>query len=182
MKRAIMFGTLALVMAGCALEPASTYQVYIDPMFSDYEVGVIRDSLGDWENQTDHTVNFNVDIAKSWGPGTPPHTIWIRSVSQSDVTTAYGRPMAGMCSQGSHDDNGFVYLSIGKYEGHEAMAWFGQTVRHEVGHALGLSHSSKGTIMAPSHGEASMTVTCEDAAALVTLHGKPAGWLTCETK
>jgi hypothetical protein len=181
MKRAIMFGMVALAMAGCALEPASTYQVYVDPNFSDYEVGVIRDSLVDWENQTDHTVNFHVDVMKSWGTATPPHTIWIQSASQSDVRI-HGRPMAGMCYQGSHDDNGFVYLPMDKYEGHEAMAWFGQAVRHEVGHALGLSHSSKGTIMAPSHGEASMTVTCEDAKALVALHDKPAGWLTCETR
>ena len=162
--------------AGCALQPAATYQVYIDPMFSDYEQGVIRDSLGDWTNKSDGIVTFNVTIAKSWGNTTPPHTIWIQSGSLSDMPG-----LAGECHQAPWNDDGFIYLPMDKYEGHpETMAWFGQTVRHEVGHALGLEHDVSGTIMAPSHGTAAMTVTCGDVAKLAALHDYPAGFNPCK--
>lgn len=170
---------MVAALSGCALQPAATYQVYIDPMFSDYEQGIIRDSLGDWTNKSDGIVTFNVTIAKSWGNTTPPHTIWIQSSSQSAVYVD-GKPMAGECSQGKLDDNAFIYLPMDKYEGHPAMSWFGQTVRHEIGHALGLEHDVSGTIMAPSHGSASMTVTCTDIAKLAKLHDYPAGFNPCK--
>jgi len=164
--------------AGCALQPASTYQVYIDPMFSDYEQGVIRESLQDWTDKSEGIVTFNVVVGDSFG-SPPPHTIWIKSSSQSAVY-ADGNPMAGICTQGL-DDNGFIYLPMDKYEGHpETMAWFGQTVRHEVGHALGLQHDASGTIMAPGHNVASMKVTCTDVAKLAALHNIPAGFAECK--
>jgi hypothetical protein len=161
--------------AGCALQPAATYQVYIDPMFSDYEQGVIRESLQDWTDKSEGIVTFNVSIAKSWGEPTP-HTIWIQNRSKSDMPG-----LAGECHQSPGQDDGFVYLPMDKYEGHPTeMAWFGQTVRHEVGHALGLPHDVAGTIMAPSHGTASMTVTCTDVANLAKLHSIPAGFAECK--
>ena len=179
MKR-IIFGFAMFALAACALQPASTYQVYVDPMFSDSEQAIIRESLNDWSTKSEGLVTFEVTVAKGW-VGTPPHTIWIQSSSQAAVTTAGGAGMAGMCSQGLTDDNGFIYLPMDKYEGHpETMAWFGQTVRHEVGHALGLPHNVKGTIMAPSHGTASMTVTCNDVRALATHHDMPNGFTPCK--
>ena len=163
---------------GCALQPASTYQVYIDPLFSDSEQATIRESLQDWTDKSDGLVTFKVDVVKSWGNTTPPHTIWIQSVSLSDM---HKTGLAGECQQAVYDDNGFIYLPMDKYEGHpETMAWFGQTVRHEVGHALGLPHDVTGAIMAPSHGSAAMTVTCEDVAKLAALHNVPAGFAECK--
>ena len=162
-----------LCTMGCALQPASTYQVYIDPAFSDSEQSTIREALQDWTDKSDGLVTFEVSVVKSWGNTTPPHTIWIQSSSQSAVNLN-GSPMAGICHQSALDDGGFVYLPMDKYEGHpETMAWFGQTVRHEVGHALGLPHDVNGAIMAPGHSVASMTVTCEDVSRLAALHGAP---------
>ncbi len=150
---------LALLVTGCGASYASEYDLYIDKSFTAEQQELILSASGRWSGATDGGVTFNPHIGVD--VPTTKHQVFVMPLADKDVHAYCTDPTAAGCTvRQANLDVGFVRLT--GLDDNERL--FRMTAQHELGHAMGLNHDSKGTVMAPDLGIASDTITARDVA------------------
>ncbi len=159
MRRLVAVVGLLLSLAGCqeARTPpiGTSYEFIIDPKFNDHQRVIVEEAINAWGDAVgiyfDHWVGYcNVPNA--------PRSVCIFADDDKRIITQLGCVSADKFI-GCTLDYGFESSVAGVYT-QAPDDQFRNTVEHEIGHALGLHHGRKGTVMQPTCTE--RTVTCED--------------------
>jgi predicted Zn-dependent protease len=164
--------------------PSSTrsYNVYIDPGFTDEHKKSVRQAFIDWELATQQTVTF-VDCS------VPDHQQPLMTVlpSKQDWLTKHFKKKGKATLVGEANFRGqdsILYIAEDQGEMN-----FHQTALHEIGHALGLEHDENkahynANVMTESQDNSSNVITCLDLRAFCKIWGCNAeklprcnGWL-----
>lgn len=164
MKTIVLFLALFFI-AGCNVSNyGSHYNVYVEPSSpSNNELAVA--ALGKWEAKSKGAVKF--DIYFEHRTSANSGEIVVLFVSQ-DFLNSIGNEehRIGYTVRQEMEDSAIVYISVNLKGSTESM-----TIEHEVGHAMGLSHSEEHTVMCKSSSCAAKDVTCGDVSQYASLRG-----------
>lgn len=163
MKQYLLF-PLALILSSCGWQKGDGhFSVVLSPDFTEDQAAEVESSLAIWTEKTSGVVNFTVG-------GEDPNlenTIWIYPSTYRGLTEEHPT------GEEWHWTTGYT-----TYEGTSSIIQvsvdlnhpeFQETMLHELGHALGLAHDIRGTIMfADGYGEAK-SVTCRDLKQFCTI-------------
>jgi Matrixin len=150
------------VMASTACSSSSQhldYKVLIDPAFLAAEADAITAGLSDWA-ETVPELHISPVIARCDVP----------SGQQICVHPAFDAPdlsndVIGHTAAGESDDaTVWIYVTRIQASGQDVPSLMQQTMAHELGHAMGLSHSPSGELMAPEVPAQAHRVTSADVA------------------
>lgn len=124
-----------LLLSGCAPGPSMSYTVHISPSFAPQEQEWIVSAVDDWMWKV-RGLQLHASIADCDGGD---NEICFHPVTGYTTFCGYTQP---------HDSG---YQDIRMYE--DAPGWtvpyYQAIAAHELGHALGLHHTGKGTLMYP---------------------------------
>ncbi len=157
----------AVAMAGCCYCPGSTYGVRISPAFTPEQTETILAALDDWRAHV--PVTFTVSSG-TCGDDPQDQLICIKPDTHADITAkAGGAALAtttvrtGLDAEGGTGGFGGIDGGIVLMDPTLAPGTFAQAVAHELGHAMGLRHTSTwGALMYPSTAHAGTHVACDD--------------------
>ncbi len=144
----------AMTQSACLqIEPHETMYVWIqEEGFSDLQIHLIHEALHEWENGLDGFVHFTLVNGKGYNP-----LIVVRATTRKALNDEYPGSI-GVCLNVPWETGGGIYLpkDIGSVK-------FQRDVRHEIGHALNLSHTHNTyTTMYPNLMKQPQHLTCED--------------------
>jgi hypothetical protein len=146
--KAFLIMILALLLGACARHP-NEYTVSISPHFTADETQAIIAGLDYWRANV--PVTFHVLISEC-----QPHAGSDRFCFVP-MHTGEHDTHPGITRIDIYDASATIMIDVDRAKYMQFMS------RHEAGHAMGLGHSSPGTVMCWSRQCASMTVTPEDA-------------------
>lgn len=130
------------------------YNVYIDPSFSTNETRLIMAALDEWESTTEGAVNFSIIKASQSGNSDTP-TISFYPSTQSQMHKDYTPTSIGRTNYRGSDNEIIIATDLG-------ITDFYKVSLHEIGHAIGLNHQDKNTVMNGNVDNASLHLTCID--------------------
>jgi len=150
-RRCSILAPACLITAFCGgfqENPTHHYHLQIDPSFSSDQTQAILDAATEWQQSSNSYVTFD-------GASAFTDVITFKPVSAQELTAEFGGG----------------YIGVTGYDGQSAEIQlittldpltFHQTALHEIGHAIGLVHTTPGNIMCANTMCATLEVTCGD--------------------
>lgn len=156
------------------MAPRQRMRLWVSPRFTERDRRTILAAARAWTDATHGLVAWSVDRAVEVPDVV--HTVVVQSVARAEVMTKL-TPDAVAITRCHSDDGALVrigmdYVSESRFAGDDPLP---PIAMHELGHALGLGHDVKGTVMAPNLDVAVRTVSCRDAHAWQALRAPSLG-------
>ena len=154
MNKTIALALFVASFTGCAFvdRPGQNYTVYIDPAFGDRTADVVN-AFDDWATKVQwHSPHFDITIYNLTCDSSCTHVITIHPETLEQISNHRGTDDLGYThrewSYNLFDgNNDWSNIYIGSdMQGNEAQ-YFDETIKHEIGHSLGLVHTGCGTLM-----------------------------------
>jgi hypothetical protein len=168
---------LLTVLAACAAPPGNTYTLYVDPNFDTEAQHEIEEAAQDWKTAVGPELKITTVVAPC--PGGPmlwkPGMVCVHS-SPTATVPCMGAvdPLILGCTLPEGDDAATVTIATNLAKTLERP----QIIRHELGHAMGLSHDHEGTLMYHNVSGGHYVPTCED---IRQWHGVRGETFSCES-
>lgn len=165
MRAYLLLPLLALV--GCKVWP-DNYDVYISPAATKDDENIVRAAAYGWMQAVPVTFNIKVeDHNCAVGADT---AICVEFGTAHDLRAWSGKP--GELGRDINFVGGGSYVSLASDVLEPTPIRYVVCAMHEFGHAMGLMHTGKGTLMAPQYSDASHTLTCTDIQQWYSLRGQ----------
>ena len=162
-------GTVTYAFAPAYISTPSG-RTYTRPVSSSY-ANEIHDAFDTWETVAD--INFQ----------------FVSSYTQADIIVGFGYidgsrgtlGVTGNSTYGGSLNRSYIlfdtaeYWNLGDDTPSSYQADFSAVALHEVGHAIGIDHSTSGTLMAPYQNTGSLSLTSDDISAARAIYGTGSG-------
>lgn len=171
MRNLIALIPIVSLVCGCSAGEQISYQVYIDDNISASQKQIVVDSILGWEEATSGQVVFYK--ATDWR--TQDYLITITPSTIPELTTLEHDAddnehiHGGIYGLTHYMDNQSSLISVAVEVRDPIM--FRHIVEHELGHALGLEHTERDTLMYWSVRGGANTIVCADVAQFCSIHG-----------
>jgi hypothetical protein len=133
--------------------PSHLYHLEIAADFTDTQYQAIRDAALEWQDSSDNYVTFDSAPATSDVISFQADSVW-------ELRSEFGGGAIGYTQYEGQSSNVYLGTSLD-------AETFHQTVLHEIGHAIGLKHTTPGTVMCQDTTCATLEVTCGDLVQLL---------------
>jgi hypothetical protein len=158
------------VLAACAAAPPPPpldYAVTIDPMFADMPTDAVTAAVDAW-NQAIPQLHLTYVIAACDSPSPQQVCLHPEFDPPDPSNDVVGRTYRGAADSGTV----LIYVSRIDALAPDAMGLTRQTAEHELGHAMGLQHAAKGTLMAADVSDQAPGITPADIAQFWAVRGQ----------
>jgi len=158
----------ALTLSACtAPPPALSYTVAVDPQFTTDQMDSITAGLNDWTAQVPE-LQITSSIAPCGSPS--PHYVCFQPAHDAPDPSD---DVIGATTPGN-DGSATIRLYVDRIQatGWNVAALTEQTAAHEMGHAMGLKHSSAHELMAPDVPDQASSVMPGDVAQFWAVRGQ----------
>jgi predicted Zn-dependent protease len=144
--------------------PSHFYHLAIASGFSDAQYQAIRDAASEWQASSGNYVTFDPVVASvsAWGTvtSTDSDVIAFQADSVGAIRSEFGGGAIGYTQYEGQSSNVYLGTSLD-------AETFHQTALHEIGHAIGLKHTTPGTVMCQDTTCATLEITCGDLVQLL---------------
>jgi hypothetical protein len=159
-----LFALAFVACGGWESNPSHLYHLAIGSGFSDAQYQAIRDAASEWQESSGSYVMFDSASAgvSSWGTVASPASdvIAFQADSIGAITSEFGGGAIGYTQYEGQSSNVYLGTSLD-------AETFHQTALHEIGHAIGLKHTTPGTVMCQNTTCATLEITCGDLVQLL---------------
>lgn len=152
----ILACVVALGSAACAQKPSSHYSVYIDPTMNAYDTDAMLSGLQSWEQSVNVTFDTKIGLPFT----TEEHQIVLHASTKADVAKRGVEGDIGVTFRDEEQDRADIYYGLDLTN----ESTLHVEIRHELGHAMGLSHTGAGSLMCANKECAAENITSTDIA------------------
>jgi hypothetical protein len=165
--RVVMLLATALSSSACVAAPAMAYSVTWDPSFTSDQLDALISGVADWQAAVP-----GLRVASSIGSCASPSSDQV-CVHPEHAPPDPAHDVVGTTYPGDSDESTIlIYVDRIQATGWEVESLIRQTMAHEMGHALGLRHTGRGTLMAPEVPDQAHSVTPADVQQFWAVRGR----------
>jgi hypothetical protein len=154
---AVVSAVLTLSACGGKVAPEMSYTVAIDPMFTTSQIDAITAGLDDWTASIPE-LQLTYAIAQCDSPATGEVCMHPMHDPPNPANDVVGTTHRGALANAAV----WIYVERIRVSGLDVRTLTEQTTAHEMGHAMGLSHSLTGELMAADVSDQAHAVTAAD--------------------
>lgn len=142
----------------------SNYEVCISDNFSSYQRKIILGAIKDWNTKSKKIVQLDPQIKKINDDIYEEDSIYIYYSNLKRVQSKKNKDAVAITKATTLKNTYkiFIAMDYADYNINLNSKLFYQIVAHELGHAIGLEHSDRGTLMSADIDVGSQTITCKD--------------------